>query len=91
MEVLSDGFIKKIQFKSIRIYPIFSKYFQSSVILYIPMIASEKSHQNLLDRNQFLLQKRFDVNKKPIFSGEKITNSDSCIYDYAHSYFGEDF
>ena len=39
----------------------FSKYFQSSVILYIPMITSEKSHQNLSDYNQFLLKKRFEV------------------------------
>ena len=42
----------------------FSKYFQSSVILKIPMIASEKSHQNLSDNKQFLFQKRYEVYKK---------------------------
>ena len=31
------------------------------------MIASEKSHQNLSDYNQFLLIKTFEVNKKQIF------------------------
>ena len=41
-----------------------SKYFQSSVILQIPMIASEKSHQNLSDYSQFRLKKRFEVNGK---------------------------
>ena len=55
------------------------------------MIASEKSHENQSDRSQFLFKKGFDVNKKPIFSGETITISDSCIYNYAQSYFGEDF
>jgi len=54
------------------------------------MIASEKLHQNLLDRNQFLFKKRFQVNKKHIFSGEKMRISDNCIYDYAHSFFEED-
>ena len=55
------------------------------------MIASEKSHQNLSDYNQFLFKKRFEVNKKQIFSSEKMRNSGNCIYDYAHSFFGEDF
>jgi len=41
-----------------------SKYFQNSVILYILMIASEKSHQNLSDYKPFLFKKRFEVNKK---------------------------
>ena len=36
------------------------------------MITSEKSHQNLSDYNQFLLRKRFEVNKKQIFSTETI-------------------
>ena len=55
------------------------------------MIASKKSHQNLSDYKVFI-QKRFDVNnKKQIFSLEKIRNSVNCIYDYAHSFFGENF
>ena len=48
------------------------------------MIASEKSHQNLTDYNQFLLKKRFEVNKKN--SSEKIK-----IQIIAHSFFGDDF
>ena len=54
------------------------------------MIASEKSHQNLSDYNQFLFKKRFEVNKVWIFSSEKMKNSGNCIYEYAHSFFGED-
>ena len=50
---------------------------------------SEKSHQNLSDYNQLLVKKRFEVNKKHIFSSEKIRNSG--IYDYAHAFFGEYF
>ena len=42
--------------------------------------------------NQFLLKRKFEVNKKQIFfSSEKMRNSGNCIYDYAHSFFGEDF
>ena len=55
------------------------------------MIASEKSHQNRSDYKQFLFKKTFEDNKKPIFSSEKMKNVDNCIYDYAHSFFGEDF
>ena len=69
----------------------FFKYFQSSVIMQILMIVSEKSHQNLSDYNQFLFEKRFGVNKKQIFSSEKMRNSGNCIYDYCPSFFGEDF
>ena len=36
------------------------------------MIALEKTHQNSSDYNQFLLRKRFEVNKKQIFSTETI-------------------
>ena len=54
------------------------------------MIASEKSHLNLSDYNQFLLKKRFEDDKKQIFSNEKMRNSGNCIGDYAHSFFGED-
>ena len=49
------------------IFLVLSIYFQSSVILYIPMITSEKSHQNLSDYNQFLLKKRFEVDTKTNF------------------------
>ena len=55
------------------------------------MIASENSHQNLLDYNQFLLKKRFEVNKKHVFSSEKMINSGHSIYDYVYSFFGDDF
>ena len=64
------------------------------------MIASEKSHQNISDYNQFLfkirfevenLKKKCEVNKHQIFSSEKMRNSGNCIYHYAHSFFGEDF
>ena len=52
------------------------------------MIASEKSHENLSDYNQLLFKKRFEVNIKPIFTNEKMRNSDNCVYNYAHSFFG---
>ena len=55
------------------------------------MEKSETSHQNLSDYNQFLFKKRFEVNKKQIFSSDKMRNSDNCIHDYAHSFFREDF
>ena len=54
------------------------------------MIASEKSHHDLSDQNPFLLKKWFEVNKKQIFSSEK-KNAGNCIYDYAHSFFGDNF
>ena len=38
-----------------------------------------------------LTQKRFEAIKKENFSGEKNSNSGNNIYDYAHSFFGEDF
>ena len=40
---------------------------------------------------QFLFKKRFEVIEKQIFASEKIRNLYNCIYDYAHSFFGEDF
>ena len=55
------------------------------------MIISEKSHQNLSDYSQFLLKKKFENNKKQIFSGEKMGNSGKYIYDYAPSFFVENF
>ena len=55
------------------------------------MIISKKLHPNLSDYNQFVLKKRFEENKKQIFSYEKLRNLVNCIYDYAHSFFGEDF
>ena len=69
----------------------FSKYFHISVILLIPIIASEKYHKNLSDFNQFLFKKRFQVNKKQIFSSKKMRNAGNCIYDDALSFFGEKF
>ena len=56
------------------------------------MIASEKkTHYGLSDYKQFIFKKRFKVNKKLIFSSKKLRNSGNCIYDYVHSFFGEDF
>ena len=69
----------------------FSKCFQSSVILKILMIASEKTQHNLSDSNHFLLKKRFDVKEKQIFPSEKLRNSGNYNYDYAHSFFGKGF
>ena len=43
------------------------------------------------DNNQFLFKKRFQVDKKLIFSGKKMKNSGNYINDYIHSFFGEDF
>ena len=60
------------------------------MILKIPMIASEKSHQNLSDYNQFLFKKIFEVHKKKN-SGEKMRNVGNCIYNYAQSFFRKDF
>ena len=51
------------------------------------MIASEKS----IRLQPVFIQKRFEVNKKQIFSSEKMRNSGNCIYDHAHSFSGEDF
>ena len=36
------------------------------------------------------IEKRFEVNKKQIFSSEKMKNSGNCIYIYSHSFFRED-
>ena len=36
-------------------------------------------------------KKKIEVNKNQIFSCEKMRNSGNCIYDYAHSFFREDF
>ena len=61
--------------------PAFFEYFQNVVIFKILMIASEKSH--LSDYNQFLFKNSFKVNKKCIFSSNKMRNSGNCMYDYA--------
>jgi len=55
------------------------------------MIASEKSHKNLSDYNQFIFRKSLEVIKKKIFLSEKMKNLSNYIYDYANSFFGEDF
>ena len=68
------------------IVPKFSDFVNST-----DLIPNSKSHQNLSDYNQFLLKKIFEVNKKLVFSSDKIKNAGNCIYDYAHSFLGEDF
>ena len=55
------------------------------------MIASEKSHQNIPDYDQFLFKNRFEVDKKSIFSSVRMRKLGNCIDDYAYSFFGEDF
>ena len=55
------------------------------------MILSEKSHPILSDYDQFLFKKTFEVNKKGNNSSEKMIYSSNFIYDYAHSFFGEEF
>ena len=55
------------------------------------MILSETSHQNLSDNIQFLFKKDFNLIKNGIISSEKRRNSGNYIYDFAHSFFGEDF
>ena len=47
--------------------------------------------KNLSDYNQILLKRRIEVIEKQIFSSEKMRSLSNCIYDYAHSFFGEDF
>ena len=42
------------------------------------------------DRADYLFIKRFEVNKKGIISSEKTRNLGNYVYDYAHSFFGED-
>ena len=54
------------------------------------MIASEKSHQNLSDYIQFLLKKRYSIEKRIIYS-KRMRNSGNYNYDYANSFFVEDF
>ena len=38
-----------------------------------------------------LFKKGFEINKKQIISSEKMRKSGNCIYEYAHSFFGNDF
>ena len=51
----------------------------------------QKKKSKSIGLNQFIFKNGFEVNEKQIFSSEKMRNSDNCIYDYAHSFFGEDF
>ena len=39
----------------------------------------------------FIQKTKIEVNKKQTFSNEKMRNPGNCIYDYAHSFFVEDF
>ena len=39
----------------------------------------------------FIFKKGSEVDKKQILSSEKMRNLGNCIYEYAHSLFGEDF
>ena len=48
------------------------------------------SYQNLSYYNQFLFKKDLKLAKTQVYSDGKMRNSGNCIYDYAHSFFGED-
>ena len=61
------------------------------IILYSGVCIEKKKHQNLSDETNFYLKIVLKLLKTQIFSREKIRNSGNCIYDYAHSFFGEDF
>ena len=52
-------------------FAVIFNYFEILVILKIPMIASEKSHENLSDYNQFWMKKTFDVNINSFFLVKK--------------------
>ena len=70
-----------------------SKYFKILVILKIPMVSGKKHIKICRTTTDlcFLFKNRCGVNKEQIFSSELMRNSGNCIYDYAHSFFGEDF
>ena len=55
------------------------------------MIVSEKSHQNLSEYIQFLINKHLYSIKKRTISSEKMRNLCIYMYDYAHSFFRKDF
>ena len=56
------------------------------------MIVTEKTGQILCDNIQILFKRRYKFNKKKgIISSEKRRISGNYIYDYAHSFFGEEF
>ena len=53
------------------------------------MISSEKSNQNLSDYNKFLFKKRFEVNKKQIFSSEKIRKIQVIVFVIMLTHYSE--
>ena len=55
------------------------------------MIASEKNTSKSIRLQPVFIKNKFEVNKKQIFSSEKMRNSGNCIHDYVQSFFGEDF
>ena len=55
------------------------------------MIAFKKITSKSIRLQPVFIKKRLEVNKKQILSSEKMRNLDNCIYDYTHSFFGEDF
>ena len=55
------------------------------------MIASKKSHPNFSDYNQFLLKKDLNLIKNEFENYELKKSSANCIYDYVHSFVGEEF
>ena len=55
------------------------------------MIVSAKTHQNLSDYIQFLIEIGLNFIKKVIISSENMRNSGNYIYNYGYSFFGEDF
>ena len=61
------------------------------MILLIPIIASEKLYQIYWTLISFYSKKDFKLIKDKKNSSEEMRNSGNCIYDYAHSFIGEDF
>ena len=62
-------------------------------IFKIPLIASEtkKQIQIYQTKTSFYSKNDLKVNKKHIFSTEKMRNAGNSIYEYAHMFYGEDF
>ena len=73
-----------------KFFRFFSKYFSMFTDFVISDDCIEKFTSKSI-RLPVLFKKRFQVNKKQIFSSENIINSGNCIQDYAHSFFGDEF
>ena len=68
----------------LKLFPKFSDFINSDDCI-------GKIISNLLEYIQFSFKIRFEVDKKYIFSSEKMRNLGNYTYGYAYSFFGEDF